>query len=108
MELADLVRQAADSARRFTLDARPFFALSLLAVVGDLTEERLLAVPPLSAYPGYHRMTAGFLYAAGYRVWATFRRTEHFDVELLDGEDSTVARFLAVAGPVIDNEHFLA
>ena len=51
-------------------------------------------------------MTAGELHAAGFRVWATFQRREHFDVQLPDTRESTVVAFLAVAGPLLQNRYY--
>lgn len=70
-EVADLVASAADSGERYGLDGEPFYGLSVTAVLDDDVAD-LLAQLPLRAYRQYHRMTAGDLYAAGFRVWATF------------------------------------
>jgi hypothetical protein len=63
---------------------------------------------PLRAYPRYHRMTAGDLYAAGFRVWGTFRNPSHYDVELAEPTAAQVGQFLAVAGPLKENRHYVA
>ena len=108
VSLDDLVAQAADSGRRFTLDGEPFFGLSLSALVDGVTEDELLARPPFSGFPGFYRMTAGQLYEAGYTVWATFRRPEHYDVRLPDSAEETLSAFLAVAGELHDNGFYEA
>ena len=108
MSVEELARQAADAGRRFTLDGEPFFSLSVSAVIGGVTEDELLAKPPLSGFPHYYRMTAGLLYEAGYTVWATFRRNEHYDIRLPDAAHTTVTAFLVVAGELYDNRNYQA
>jgi hypothetical protein len=108
VSLDDLVEQAADSGRRFTLDGEPFFGLSLSALIDGVTEDALLARPPFSGFPGFYRMTAGQLYEAGYTVWATFRRPEHHDVRLPDAAEETLSAFLVVAGELHDNGFYEA
>lgn len=62
----------------------------------------------MSGFPQYYRMTAGQLYAAGYTVWATFKRPEHFDVRLPDATEQTLTAFLAVAGRLHDSGYYQA
>jgi len=105
MSLGELVEQAADCGRRYTLDGSPFYALSLSAVIDGRTEDDVLAGPPLRGYPKYHRMRAGDLYLAGFTLWATFRRPEHYDVRLPSASPRSVLALIAVAGPLLDNRH---
>lgn len=105
-EVADLVASAADSGERYGLDGEPFYGLSVTAVLDDDVAD-LLAQLPLRAYRQYHRMTAGDLYAAGFRVWATFRNPHHYDVQLAAPTAAQVRRFLAVAGPLHHNRNYV-
>jgi hypothetical protein len=106
-QLEELLEQVARSAERFALDGHPFSALSVTAVLSGETEDDLLDTFPLNRYRGYHRMSAGALYAAGFKVWATFQRNpHHFSVQLPAGTADAVRAFLAVAGPVRDNPRY--
>lgn len=80
--------------------------MSLTAVIGGVTEDELLARPPLKAYPQYYRMTAGQLYAAGYTVWETFSKLTHCDVRLPGTSHDDLRAFVAVAGRLRDNGHY--
>lgn len=104
--VADLAEQAENSGRRYTLDGEPFFALSLAAVLQGTTVDYLLASRPLRSFARYHRMTAGQLYDAGYTVWATFARENHYDVRLPSAHPQSIRDFLVVAGPLYDNPHY--
>lgn len=104
--MTDLVEQAENSGRRYTLDGEPFYALSVAAVLEGTTEVELLAGRPLKGFAHYYRMTAGQLYDAGYQVWATFTRENHYDVQLPAADPKTIRSFLVVAGRLYDNWHY--
>lgn len=106
-ELEEMIESAADAGERYTLDGEPFYGLSVIAVLTDDTEDDLLAESPLRRHSQYHRMTAGALYAAGFRVWATFRNPRHYDVQLAAPTAAEVRRFLAVSGPLRDNPRYV-
>lgn len=104
-ELDDLVDQAADAGRRYSLDGEPFYSLSLTALIDGFREADLLKAPPLVGYPQYYRMRAGDLYDAGYTVWATFTRPTHYDVRLPEATPQALTAFLAIAGELHDNRY---